>query len=41
MATAKIRKKSYFDANKEGSKEYIDFGKTILDNCAFHGNKII
>ena len=29
MATATIRKKSHFDANKESSKEYIGFGKII------------
>ena len=40
MATAKIRRKKHFDANKEGSKEYIGFGKSILVNCGFHGNKI-
>ena len=33
MATAKIREKSHFDANKEGNKEYIGFGKIILDKC--------
>ena len=41
MAIAKIRKKSHFYANKEGSNEYIGFGKINLDNCGFHGNKII
>ena len=39
MATATIRKESHFDANKEGSKESIGFGKIILDNCGFNGQK--
>ena len=33
--------KAIFDGNKEGSKKNIDFGEFILDNCGFHGNKII
>ena len=39
MATATIRKESHFDASKEGSKESIGFGKIILDNCGFNGQK--
>ena len=33
MATEFFLEKSHFYANKEGSKEYIGFGKIILHNC--------